>query len=283
MKTLIGALLVVSMAMTANGGEWKLVWSDEFEKAGLPDAAKWGYETGFRRNNEQQFYTGTRRENVRVENGMLIIEARKEKYRNPSFDPAVKTAGKGRRRRSREYADYTSASLTTRGKAAWTYGRIEVRAKLPSGRGTWPAIWTLGTNIGEAGWPACGEIDIMEFVGFEPGVVHANIHTRKYNHVTKTGKGDKISVADASEMFHVYAVEWDAQKIDFFVDGRKYFSFRNEGTGPDVWPYDKDQYLILNLAIGGTWGGQKGIDDRIFPQRYSIDYVRVYQKPRPNP
>ncbi|MFI5454831.1 MAG: family 16 glycosylhydrolase [Isosphaerales bacterium] len=283
MKMLIGALLVLSAAINADAGEWKLVWSDEFDKAGLPDAARWGYETGFLRNNEQQFYTRARRENARVENGMLIIEARKEKYRNPSFDPAAKTGGKGRGRRGREYADYTSASLTTRGKAAWTYGRIEIRAKLPSGRGTWPAIWTLGTNIGEAGWPACGEIDIMEFVGFEPGVVHANIHTRKYNHVRKTGKGDKISIADASEMFHVYAVEWDAQKIDFFVDGRKYFSFRNEGTGPDVWPYDKDQYLILNLAIGGAWGGQKGIDDRIFPQRYSIDYVRVYQKPRANP
>jgi len=283
MKTLIGALLVVSMAINADGGEWKLVWSDEFDEAGLPDAAKWSYETGFIRNNEQQFYTRARRENARVENGMLIIEARKEKYKNPGFDAAAKSGGRGRGGRGREHAEYTSASLTTRGKAAWTYGRIEIRAKLPAGRGTWPAIWTLGTNISEVGWPSCGEIDIMEFVGFEPGVVHANIHTRKYNHVMKTGKGDKISIADASEVFHVYAVEWDAQKIDFFVDGRTYFSFRNEETGPDVWPYDKDQYLILNLAIGGAWGGQKGIDDSSFPQRYSIDYVRVYQKPRANP
>jgi len=283
MTTLIGALLVVWAAIHADAGEWKLVWSDEFDKAGLPDAAKWGYETGFLRNNERQYYTRARRENARVENGMLIIEARKEKYRNPSFDPAAKPGGPRRGRRSREYADYTSASLTTASKAAWTYGRIEVRAKLPSGRGTWPAIWTLGTNIREVGWPACGEIDIMEFVGFEPGVVHANVHTRKYNHVQKTGKGDKVSIADASEAFHVYAVEWDAQKIDFLVDGRQYFSFRNERTGPAVWPYDREQYLILNLAIGGDWGGRKGIDDGIFPQRYEIDYVRVYQKPRPNP
>jgi len=153
-----------------------------------------------------------------------------------------------------------------------------VRAKLPSGRGTWPAIWTLGTNIREVGWPACGEIDIMEFVGYEPGVIHANIHTGKYNHVKKTGKGDKITVPDASEAFHVYAVEWDAEKMEFSVDGKKYFTYTNEGSGYDAWPYDKDQYLILNLAIGGSWGGQKGIDDSIFPQLYRIDYVRVYQK-----
>jgi len=280
MKTLIWALVVAAAATHADAGEWKLVWSDEFDKAGLPDAAKWGYETGFIRNNERQYYTRARSENARVENGMLIIEARKEKYKNPGGSTAANGRGGSR---GREDANYTSASLTTDGKAAWTYGRIEVRAKLPSGRGTWPAIWTLGTNIGEVGWPACGEIDIMEFVGFEPGVVHANIHTRKYNHVRKTGKGDKISIADASEAFHVYAVEWDAQKMDFFVDDRKYFTFRNEGSGPDGWPYDKEQYLKLNLAIGGDWGGQKGVDDGIFPQRYTIDYVRVYQKPRTNP
>jgi len=284
MKTLIGALLVVSTAFTADAGEWKLVWSDEFDKAGLPDQAKWGYETGFIRNHERQFYTKARKENARVEDGMLIIEARKEKYKDPGLDKSAKGTGKKTRaNRSREEASYTSASLTTRGKAAWTYGRIEIRAKLPSGRGTWPAFWTLGTNIGTVGWPACGEIDIMEHVGFDPGVVHANIHTRKYNHVIKTGKGDKISLADASEAFHVYSIEWDHEKIDFFVDDHKYFTFRNEGTGPGVWPYDKDQYLILNIAIGGDWGGQKGIDDRIFPQRSYIDYVRVYQQPRAAP
>ncbi len=279
MKGLIGALLVVLMALTANAAEWKLVWSDEFDKPGLPNAAKWDYETGFIRNHEKQFYTRARQENARVENGILVIEARKEKYQAPSAGPTVRSSRGSRPTSGRAAADYTSASLTTRGKAAWAHGRIEVRAKLPAGRGTWPAIWTLGTNIGQAGWPTCGEIDIMEFVGFEPGVVHANIHTKKYNHVANTGKGDKVSIPDASNAFHVYAVEWDAQKMDFFVDARKYFTFRNEGTGPDAWPYDKNQYLILNLAIGGDWGGQKGIDDKIFPQRYEIDYVRVYQKP----
>jgi beta-glucanase (GH16 family) len=168
--------------------------------------------------------------------------------------------------------------LTTRNKAAWTYGKIEVRAKLPSGRGTWPAIWMLGTNIDQAGWPGCGEIDIMECVGFDPGVIHANIHTAKYNHVKHTNKGDKTVVADASQAFHVYAIEWDAHKIDFFVDSRKYFTYEHQGAGRDAWPYDRDQYLILNLAIGGGWGGQKGVDDSIFPQRYEIDYVRVYQR-----
>jgi beta-glucanase (GH16 family) len=271
---LLASLMLVSVP--AWGAEWKLVWADEFNEPGLPNPARWDYETGFIRNNEQQYYTRERKENARVEDGVLIIEARKEKLRNPAYDPNAKGAGRGRR--NREFADYTSASLTTRGKASWTYGRIEVRAKLPAGRGTWPAIWMLGTNSRQVGWPACGEIDIMEFVGFEPGIIHANIHTKKYNHVLGTGKGDKITIPDASEAFHVYAVEWEPDRLDFFVDNQKYFTFRNEGTGADVWPYDKDQYLILNLAIGGAWGGQKGIDDSIFPQRYCIDYVRVYAR-----
>jgi beta-glucanase (GH16 family) len=274
----------LTAASSARGAEgWKLVWSDEFDKPGLPDPAKWGYETGFIRNDEKQFYTAERKENARIEDGKLIIEARKERWKNPSFAPEADKADKAdkarkRGRRGPEFADYTSASLTTSGKASWTHGRIEVRAKLPAGRGTWPAIWTLGTNIRQAGWPTCGEIDIMEFVGFEPGVVHANVHTRKYNHAQNTGKGDKVSIPDASEAFHVYALEWDADRLDFFVDEKKYFTCQNEKSGPEAWPFDKDQYLILNLAIGGAWGGQKGIDDAIFPQRYTIDYVRVYEK-----
>lgn len=262
----------IVLATSVSAADWKLVWSDEFEGSGLPDPARWDYEVGFVRNNEAQYYTRARTENARLEKGCLAIEARKEPFKNPSFNPESQRPGA-----RREYADYTSASVTTRGKFAWIYGRIEVRAQLPKGRGTWPAIWMLGTNR-QAGWPACGEIDIMEFVGHEPGIVHANIHTKKYNHVLKTGKGDKLSVADASEAFHIYALEWFPDHMDFYVDDHKYFTFKNEETGSDVWPYDKEQYLILNLAIGGAWGGQKGIDDSIFPQRYLIDYVRVYQK-----
>jgi beta-glucanase (GH16 family) len=272
--TLMLLLLLGSVASSFSAG-WKLVWSDEFDKPGAPDPAKWSYETGFVRNNEAQFYTSDRRENARVEDGMLVIEARKEQFKNPAFSP---TAGAGKRGRNREFADYTSASLTTLGKASWCYGRVEVRAKLPRGRGPWPAIWMLGTNITQVGWPACGEIDIMEFVGHDPGVINANIHTSKYNHVKKTGKGAKITVKDVSDAFHIYAIEWTPDRLDFFVDDRKYFTFKNEGTGSDVWPYDKAQYLILNLAIGGAWGGAQGIDDSIFPQRYYIVYVRVYQK-----
>lgn len=265
--------LTALTALCSQAADWKLVWSDEFDKPGLPDPTKWSYEEGFLRNNEDQYYTRERKENARIENGLLIIEGRKESYRNAAYDPAKQ----GRGRRSQEFAQFTSASLVTRGKASWSHGRVEVRAQLPTARGTWPAIWMLGTNRA-AIWPACGEIDIMEFVGYEPGVVHANIHTKKYNHVKGTNKGDKITVPDASAAFHVYAVEWNDKQMDFFVDDKKYFTYLNENSGADAWPYDKDQYLILNLAIGGAWGGTKGIDESAFPQKFLIDYVRVYQR-----
>jgi beta-glucanase (GH16 family) len=265
------ALLFVLIAVPVQAEDWKLVWSDEFDKPGTPDPAKWDYEVGFVRNNERQYYTRARKENARVEDGMLVIEARKEQFRIP------KQAKKGKAGKGQENADYTSASVTTQGKASWTYGRIEVRAKLPTGRGMWPAIWTLGTNIGQVGWPACGEIDIMENVGFDPNVIHANIHTKAYNHAIHTNKGSRITIPNPHQDFHVYAIEWRPERMDFFVDATKYFTFTNENKGTDAWPYDKPQYLILNIAVGGAWGGQKGIDDSIFPQRMAIDYVRVYQ------
>lgn len=265
---------------TGDRGGWSLVWADEFDKPGAPDPAKWDYEVGFVRNHEQQFFTRQRRENARVEDGLLVIEARKEPWANSEFDPKVRPGDL--RGRDRKQAGYTSASLVTRGKAAWTYGRIEVRAKLPTGRGTWPAIWTLGADFPDVGWPRCGELDIMEFVGFDPGVVHANIHVKKYNHMDNSGKGDHVKIEDSSDAFHVYAVEWTPERLDFFADGSKYFTYQNEHTGRDAWPFDKDQYLILNLAIGGDYGGFKGIDDSIFPQKLMIDYVRVYQRPTPD-
>lgn len=276
MKLLRAITFLALLTQPAFSQNWKLVWADEFDKPGLPDPTKWSYETGFVRNNEAQYYTAGRLENARVENGMLIIEARKERFENAAYDSKAPSGS----RRARQFADYTSASLTTRDRTNWTYGRIEVRAKLPPGRGTWPAIWTLGTNAARAGWPACGEIDIMEFVGFDPGIIHANIHTRKYNHVKKTGKGGQIKIPDCGEAFHVYALEWDAQALNFYVDEKKYFTYANEGSGEDAWPYDTGQYLILNLAIGGDWGGAKGLDESAFPQKYYIDYVRVYQRAR---
>jgi beta-glucanase (GH16 family) len=245
-----------------NQGQWKLVFADAFDKPGLPDPEKWMYEEGYLRNNEEQYYTRERKENVRVEDGKLIIEARQEQF---------KIAG-GVRTKNNKVADYTSGSLTS--KKSWTYGKIEVRAKLPTGRGMWPAIWMLGSGR----WPACGEIDIMENVGFDPDTIHSNIHTRKYNHVKETHKGAKITIAKPYEDFHVYAVEWYPDRIDSFVDGKKYFTFRNEKSGNDAWPFDKPERLKLNIAVGGTWGGKKGIDNSIFPQRMEISHVRVYQK-----
>lgn len=275
MKRILLACIYLLAVSSAFADGWKLVWSDEFDKPGPPDPTKWNYETGFIRNREAQYYTWARPENARVENGMLVIEARKEQFKNPDYNPA---AAPRDWKHSREFAEYTSASLTTQERVSWKYGRIEVRAKLPSGRGVWPAIWMLGTNIPVVGWPACGEIDIMEMVGFRSDMIYGHIHTTESITTRKVRDGTGIKIPGASDDFHVYAVEWDAGHIDFFVDDQKYYTYQNPKTGDTSWPFDKDQYLILNLAIGGDWGGQKGIDDAIFPQRFYIDYVRVYQK-----
>ena len=242
---------------------YKLVWSDEFDRPGLPDPSKWGYEEGYVRNHEAQYYTRARLENARVENGMLVIEARKEHFRIPQARPG-----------SKEFADYTSAALVTLHKASWKYGRIEARAKLPHGLGTWPALWTLGDDP-KTGWPACGEIDIMEFVGHTPDKVFATVHYQKDG--KHASSGHPLEVAAPWDAFHVYAVEWTPERMDFFYDQTKYHSFKittadNNGKNP----FRRPQYLLLNLALGGEWGGK--IDDSILPQKYMIDYVRVYQK-----
>ena len=235
---------------------WTLVFADEFDTAGALDSAKWAYEIGYIRNEEKQYYT-SRAENVRAEGGNLVIEGRKEAYQGYS---------------------HTSASINTLGRFEFLYGRVEIRAKLPTGNGAWPAIWMLGTNRPQVGWPTCGEIDIMENVGFDPVRIHSSVHTAAYNHTVGTQKTASVTVANPWEDFHVYAMEWYADHIDVFVDGQKYFTFRNEGTGSRAWPFDKRQYLLVNLAIGGSWGGQKGIDDARFPHRYLVDYVRIYQQ-----
>ena len=236
---------------------WKLIWSDEFNYSGLPDSTKWNYDTGGDGwgNNELEYYTAKRTENARVENGNLVIESRKEKW------------GK---------LNYTSARLITKGKGDWKYGRIEVRAKLPKGLGTWPAIWMLGSTT-PLTWPDDGEIDIMEHVGFDPGVIHGSIHCKKYNHVIHTQKTAVTTVSDCMDAFHVYALEWNQDMISIFVDDKKYFTFTNEHSGYDAWPFSQPMHLLLNIAVGGNWGGQKGVDDSIFPQKMLIDYVRVYQ------
>jgi beta-glucanase (GH16 family) len=250
--------LIAGFSGQKKSAEWKLVWSDEFNYTGMPDSTKWNYDTGGDGwgNNELEFYTKKRWENARVMGGNLVIELRKEKWQN---------------------RDYTSARLVTKAKGDWKYAKIEVRAKLPRGLGTWPAIWMLGSTT-PLKWPDDGEIDIMEHVGFDPGVIHGSVHCKKYNHVMGTQKTAVTTVRDCMDGYHVYGLEWDQDIITILVDDKKYFSFKNEHTGYDVWPFSQPMYLLLNIAFGGNWGASKGIDDSILPQQMLVDYVRVYQK-----
>jgi beta-glucanase (GH16 family) len=236
---------------------WKLVWQDEFNYKGLPDSSKWNYDTGGHGfgNNELQYYTVNRKDNVRVKKGNLIIEARKEKF---------------------EKNKYTSARLITKGKGDWKYGKIEVRAKLPKGLGTWPAIWMLASTT-PLQWPDDGEIDIMEHVGFNQGFVHGSVHTKKYNHVLGTQKSDTVIVNDCSDKFHIYAMEWNPDILRVSLDNTPFFTFVNEHSGYEAWPFDQPFHLLLNIAVGGNWGGAKGVDEKIWPQKMWVDYVRVYQ------
>ena len=240
---------------------WKLVWADEFDRAGPPDPARWSYDTGGNGwgNRELQFYTDARRENARVEHGCLVLEARHEPWQGCA---------------------YTSARLVTKGKGDWTHGRFEIRARLPAGRGTWPAIWMLPTvwDLGDGHWPDNGEIDIMEHVGHDPGVVHASTHSRnnqwkKHNQRTAT-----TLVPDATTAFHTYAMEWDAEEIRIYLDERLYFTSRKDGGDWTSWPFFRDFHLVLNVAVGGDWGGENGVDESSFPLRMEVDYVRVYQR-----
>ena len=246
-----------------------LVWSDEFNLDGLPDATRWDYDTERNTagwfNNELQYYARNRLENARVEGGRLIITARKEDLRS-----AADYGGQ----------HYTSARMITRGKASWTYGFVEVRAKLPCGLGTWPAIWMLGTG---GRWPEDGEIDILEQRGTSVGAkteVLGTIHTRAYNYFNGTlgvGQGASTTVADACTAFHNYQLTWSADRIQIGVDGVNYFEFVNPKNGDsNRWPFDNPQFLILNLAIGGDLGG--AVDPGFSTQQMEVDYVRVYQK-----
>lgn len=255
---LLGTLISSFHCDDAPNNEWKLVWNDEFDYDGLPDPTKWRYDTGGWGwgNQELQYYTADKKENARVENGHLIIQAKREELKG---------------------MNYSSARLVTKGIAEWQYGKIDVKAKLPEGRGTWPAIWMLGATS-PLRWPDDGELDIMEHVGHNPGYIHSSIHCKKYHHSIGTQKTDTIFITDFSKKFHVYSLEWDKDSVKAAVDGRVYFRFGNENTGYDAWPFDNNMYLLLNIAVGGSWGGQKGVDETIWPQKMEIDYVRVYQK-----
>jgi len=232
--------------------ERKLIWSDEFDGAEL-DTSVWNYELGDGcpglcgwGNDERQVYT---KDNHQIRDGKLVITARKEGER------------------------YTSTRITTKSNKAFRYGRIETRAKLARGEGIWPAFWMLGQNIDSVGWPLCGEIDILEYVGKSPGEIFTTLHT-------KAGHGDNASskttrFADIEQGFHRYAVEWTPAQMTFFVDDQLVFTFRPEARTEAVWPFDQRFYILLNVAIGGRFGGPE-VDDAMFPQEFIVDYVRVY-------
>lgn len=262
----------LSLALSAHADSWKLAWSDDFNRPGSPDPAKWTYETGFVRNQELQLYT-KRSENARVSGGHLIIEARKEALPNPQYAKGAKEWAK-----AREKSEYSSACLITKGLKSFRYGKIEVRAKLPDGKGVWPAIWMLGENRGPVRWPACGEIDIMEFVSHKPGLVHGTLHFAKpgtaLEHQSVGGETRSGSLHDE---FHVYGVEWDEKTISFHFDGKPYKTVETDvaGTTEDN-PFRKPFYLLLNVAVGGTWG--KTPDPKVYPQRMEVDWVKVWEK-----
>ncbi|WP_025763991.1 glycoside hydrolase family 16 protein [Dyadobacter tibetensis] len=263
-RTILLSYLLILSICTWGQSEYSgenLIWSDEFDGEGLPDSTKWSFETKGNAygwgNNEAQYYTNETGGNATVKDGMLHITARKQDWL-------------GRK--------YTSARLSTSHKFSFTYGRVDVRAKLPSGRGSWPAIWMLGQNIQASKWPDCGEIDIMEHVGYDPGVLHGTVHTKAYNHVLGTQIGKTTLIPNPFSEFHIYSIDWTEEKIDFLLDNKVYHTFQNDRLTTAEWPFDSPEFLLLNVAVGGNWGGLKGIDDTIFPLTMLIDYVRVYQK-----
>ena len=209
---------------------YTLVWNDEFDGQYInPDKWSWEINGDGGGNNELQYYTA-QPTNSFIDNGKLIIKAIKENY-----------SGK----------EYTSARLRTLNKGDWLYGRIEVSAKIPTGRGTWPAIWMLSSDWSYGGWPESGEIDIMEHVGYDPNVIHGSVHTKAYNHTIGTQKSASLNIPNATSTYHTYAIEWFADRIDFYIDQYKYFTFNNENSGWEKWPFDKRFHLILKC--GSRW------------------------------
>lgn len=252
----LAAALGASAASAAPVPSWQVLWADEFEVAGRPDPTKWRIQVGPSTVNGEAQYYSDRLQNLEVKDGRLHIIARKENFGGRS---------------------YTSARLDTETKAWWTYSRFEFRAKLAGGKGAWPALWSLAHNCASlGGWPACGEIDIAEYAGKNPDRVNATLHMRDINYRNRNNPHGSAILADVSGTFHTYAMEWHPDRIDFWMDTLKVLTFRNDGKGFGSWPYTNPQYLIMNVALGGGYGGP--IDDAIFPTQSVIEYVRVYKE-----
>jgi beta-glucanase (GH16 family) len=259
--TLLLGCFSLLTAAAQNLPGWTLVWADEFSQADgtAPDATKWGFGIGGNGwgNNELEYYT-SRTNNARIEGGHLVIEARQEAY-----------LGK----------NYTSARLLTKGKWSWTYGRIEARIKIPRGQGLWPAFWMLGSNVDSVGWPVCGEIDIMENIGHEPSTVHGTVHGPGYSGGKGIGGpyvlGGRAAFADD---FHIFAVEWETNRIRWYADSQLYFTVASTNIpGGTQWVFTQPESLLLNVAVGGGWPGNPN-GTTTFPQRMTVDYVRVYTR-----
>lgn len=243
-----------------NNSKYSLVWSDEFDKSSLVDSTKWSYDTHGNAwgwgNRELQWYTGDI-QNAEIKDGFLHVRA-------------IKASTNGK--------PYSSARIITKGKGDWLYGKVEVRAKVPGARGIWPAIWMLSSESSYGEWPASGEIDIMEHVGYMPDSVFASTHCQKYYFKIGTQKTKGIYLPSCDKEFHTYTMEWDSMQISMYCDTIKYFNFKNEHKTYQEWPFNKPFYLILNVAVGGDWGGVQGVDSSAFPQEMVVDYVRVFQK-----
>lgn len=266
-----------SEPITTDGEGWELVWNDEFDKCGSPDVTKWGFEQGFVRNHEAQWYQP---QNVYCEDGILVIEGRKERVENTKYNPESKSW-----RENRQFAEYTSASVNTKGKFDFQYGRLEVRAKIPTADGAWPAIWTLGQS---QRWPSCGEVDVMEYyrVGGEPhilaNVAHGNNRNAAIWDSAKVPfKKFLASDPEWESKFHTWRMDWDQESIKLYLDGELLNETLlsktvNGEAGDFINPFKTPQYILLNLALGGDRGGE--IDGDSCPMRYEIDYVRVFQQ-----
>jgi hypothetical protein len=252
-------------------GYSRLVWQEEFNGSGLPDSKKWGYEVGFVRGSEMQYYANARLENTFVDNGYLTLRCiNKDTLRDDAGAILNKKIEDGK-----EFY-ITSGSIMTRYKGDWKYCRVEVRAKIPPGSGTWPAIWMMPTDNVYGFWPYSGEIDIMEYVGNDPYKLNCAAHF--HNGTAKTAVGGNTTSLTATTEWHVFALEWHDGELQWYVDDKMiYRSKRPAGAAPGAWPFNQRFYLILNFAFGGVWGGQGGYNVDLLPLDFLVDYVRVYQ------